>query len=344
VTRIVFLDFDEFADAVESMIGQFMPIARSSEEWWVQSVATGRVLTQTFQIGGPATFAGDGKRDQIALQIPLTDATKIRIDGRFLEQDSFLLIKEGQPFTLSTSEATQWAAILVPTDHEFLNPEFMTPQMSRLFYNKTTARVDATAEHLNRIRFLVARLSAVAHSIALDATTVRCAEEEIIVAVSRALEASSKAPTRQIGRPSFSRARIIARILALLQASTGEPLFTGDLCRATGVAERTLRNIFHEYFGVGPMRLLKVRQLREIHAALLVADPAHETVTRIAARFGVWDFSLFARNYKVLFGQSPSSTLRRASKRALHHFTARDTWLQYATRAFSSKAGGVVCD
>jgi hypothetical protein len=48
------------------------------------------------------------------------------------------------------------------------------------------------------------------------------------------------------------------------------------------------------------MRLLKVLQLREIHAALLAADPNHETVTSIAARFGIWDFSLFARNYKTL--------------------------------------------
>jgi AraC family transcriptional regulator, ethanolamine operon transcriptional activator len=251
VTRIAFLDFDAFADAIESMLGQFMPIARSTEEWWVQSVTTGRVLTQTFQIGGPASFAGDGKRDQIALQVPLTDATKIRIDGRPLEQDSFLLIKEGQPFTLSTSEATRWPAIVVPTDHEFLNPEFVKSQMSRLFYNKTTAQVDATAEHIDTIRFLVARLSAVADSITFDASAARCAEKEIIATVSRALETSSKAPIRRLGRPSLSRAQVIARTLALLEASTGAPLFTVDLCRATGVAERTLRNIFREYFGIG---------------------------------------------------------------------------------------------
>ena len=45
-------------------------------------------------------------------------------------------------------------------------------------------------------------------------------------------------------------------------------------------------------------------------AALLRADPQRDTVTRSAARFGLWDFSLFARNYKALFGESPSRTLR----------------------------------
>lgn len=337
MTRIVFRDFDEFADALGGVVGGFVPTARSTHEWWVQSVATGRVLTQTLQVGSPATFAGDGKRDEIALQIPLTDPTRIRIDGRALDKDSFLLIKEGHPFTLSTSEATQWAGIVVPSGHELLAPEFMESLTSRLFYKRTTSRADTKAEHLNRIRFLAARLSAAADGVSFDATAVRRAEEEIIAVASRALEASSKAQPRRVGRPTFSRGRVIARILALIEASTDAPLLIDDLCRATGVAERTLRNIFHEYFGVGPMRFLKVRQLREIRAALLAADPTHETVTRIATRFGIWDFSLFAGSYKALFGESPSYTLRTAPTRAQRDSTVRDTWLHYAGRTFSSE-------
>ena len=44
------------------------------------------------------------------------------------------------------------------------------------------------------------------------------------------------------------------------------------MCNATKVSERTLRNIFQEFFGVGPMRLLKVRQLREIRSPAKVVD------------------------------------------------------------------------
>jgi AraC-like DNA-binding protein len=59
----------------------------------------------------------------------------------------------------------------------------------------------------------------------------------------------------------------------LISESRGVPLFVNDVCRAAGVSERTLRNVFHEYVGVGPMRLLKVRQLHETRSALLAADP-----------------------------------------------------------------------
>lgn len=340
MTRIVFRDFDQFADAIGGVVGRFVPTARPTEEWWVQSVATGRVLTQTVQVGGQVTFAGDGKRDEIALKIPLAAPAMIRVDGELLEQASFLLIKEGHPFTLSTLQATRWVAVVVPSDHELLAPEFVEILTSRLFYERTTARTDMKVEHLNGIRQLAARLLAAADSISLDAAAVRYAEKEIIAIASRALEASYKPQSRSIGRPQFSRARALSRTLALIEANTGSPLFLDDLCRATGLRERTLRNIFHDYFGVGPMRFLKVRQLREIRAALLAADPAHHTVTDIATRFGIWDFSLFARNYKALFGEPPSHTLR--ATRAQHGFPVGDSWLHYAARVFSREACGAV--
>ena len=53
----------------------------------------------------------------------------------------------------------------------------------------------------------------------------------------------------------------------------------------------------------------------------------------IAGRFGTWDFSLFARNYKRLFGESPSQTLRTPAGSCEH---ADDTsWLAYAVRKFA---------
>ena len=100
---------------------------------------------------------------------------------------------------------------------------------------------------------------------------------------------------------------------------------------AAQVSERTLRNTFQEYFGVGPIRLLKVRQLREIRAALSAADCGKETVAHIAARFGVWDFNLFARNYRALYGETPSATLRTAPVEPKRANAMPRTWIRYAS-------------
>ena len=43
----------------------------------------------------------------------------------------------------------------------------------------------------------------------------------------------------------------------------GEYLLVEQLATAAGVSERTLRTAFQEYFGVGPVRYLKLRTLHE---------------------------------------------------------------------------------
>jgi AraC family ethanolamine operon transcriptional activator len=340
MTRIVLRDFDEFPDAIDGMIGRLLPTSRSTEQWWVQSVAIGRLRIQTFQIGGPVTFAGDGTPDSVALHIPLTDPAKIRIDGELLEQGSFLLLKEGQPFTLTTLEPTGWFGIVVPLAHELLTPELVKSRVSLLLDEKTTSHAETNEEHLDSIRSIAAWLSAAIDNRSFGEAGVRRAYQEIIAAVSQTLQESSQPRPKQRGRPCVPRDQVLARILELSEASTDAAILTVDLCRAVGVAERTLRNIFHEYFGIGPIRFLKVRQLQQIRDALHAADPTQETGTSVAARFGIWDFSLFARNYKRLFGEAPSCTLRTVRKPAQPNLTVRGTWLQYAARAFASQTGG----
>ena len=90
----------------------------------------------------------------------------------------------------------------------------------------------------------------------------------------------------------------------------GDYLTMTDLASAAGVSERTLRAAFQEYFGMGPVRYLKFRTLNHIRKALKNADAAVTTVTGAATQFGVWELGRFARDYKLLFGELPSETLR----------------------------------
>lgn len=326
MARLVFRDFDEFAEAITGVDGRFIPTARSTSEWWTEAVRPGSVSLQQIQIGSPTTFAGDGEFGRFTLGLPMTDPTQIRIDGHFLEEDAFILLHEDQPFTFTGQDVVRWAGVSVPTDSRLVPAELFAMARSGSGPRSRTA-----LPYLDRLRWVTDR--AISSNIDFsEAAAVTAAEEEVALCLTHVLERSVKVQDRHVGRPQFSRSRVIARTLSLIEANEGQPLFVDDLCRATQVSERTLRNIFHEFFGVGPMRLLKVRQLREIRAALLRADPQRDTVTRIAARYGIWDFSLFARNYKALFGESPSRTLRTPP----NEVKARSSlsWLHYASRIF----------
>ena len=120
----------------------------------------------------------------------------------------------------------------------------------------------------------------------------------------------------RIGRPRASRARIIVLITELLEKHQASVLRLADLCEVTGVSERTLRTMFREQFGVGPKRYLRTRKLHAVRAALAVADPARETVSGIARRFGLSDFGRMAKDYSALFGEYPRATLMRKPRGA----------------------------
>jgi AraC family ethanolamine operon transcriptional activator len=114
-------------------------------------------------------------------------------------------------------------------------------------------------------------------------------------------------------RTEFHRARqeTVARITHFLEAQTNGHTRLADLCEAVGVSERTLRAIFHDAFGIGPGRYLRVRRLELIRVALAMAEPTQDTVAAIAARYGFSDGGRMAKDYLLHFGEYPSATLAR---------------------------------
>lgn len=335
MSKTIYRDFDEFSEAINGMAGRIVPTARAQSDWWVQVIPVGRVAMQQVQIGGAATFAGDGTDNVLTLGIPISDSQRIRIDGDSMKDNSFILVKEGQPFTFAANQATRWAGVTVPMDHALLSPELVESLRPPTWSRRNCTRMQTELPHITRTKQLILRLCAQDGYVSfLDEAAVAAAEEEIVSITSQVIEVSNRPENGHMGRPRYSRGLVLARVLTLMEESHGQPLFLRDLCRATRVSERTLRNIFQEYFSVGPMKMMRVRQLGEIRIALLAADPVATSVTGVAARFGVWDFSLFARNYKALYGENPSTTLNRPASARDRRNALNESWIRFAVRKF----------
>ena len=107
--------------------------------------------------------------------------------------------------------------------------------------------------------------------------------------------------------------QIISRLDAFLVDHLDEPLQLAQLCDATGVSERSLRNACHAICGTSPKRYLTRRRLEAVRDALAHAQPGTATVTRIATEFGFFELGRFAGMYSSVFGERPSETLRGAT-------------------------------
>ncbi|HEY2432234.1 MAG TPA: helix-turn-helix domain-containing protein [Vicinamibacterales bacterium] len=116
--------------------------------------------------------------------------------------------------------------------------------------------------------------------------------------------------TSRAGRARLRAPHIIKRLDAFLREHLDEPIHMAQLCDATGVSERSLRNACHAVCGTSPKRYLTRRRLDAVRLALAEARPGQDTVTRIATDYGFFELGRFAGIYTSVFGERPSDTLR----------------------------------
>jgi AraC-like DNA-binding protein len=107
--------------------------------------------------------------------------------------------------------------------------------------------------------------------------------------------------------------RLAARIADIACARMAVPVHIAELCRIAAVSQRTLRHAFHVVYGVTPHRYLRMQRMIAAREELLAAEADGRTVTEIATGFGFFELGRFAVEYRSMFGESPSATLRRAS-------------------------------
>ena len=89
------------------------------------------------------------------------------------------------------------------------------------------------------------------------------------------------------------------------------PLYLPEICASIGVPERTLQSVCVDYLGQSTRRYLWLRRMNLVRRALALANPETNTVTTIANDHGFGELGRFAVEYRALYGESPSTTLRR---------------------------------
>ena len=102
---------------------------------------------------------------------------------------------------------------------------------------------------------------------------------------------------------------MIRRAKAYLE-STGEPSVRIDaLCLAACTSLSRLERAFREAFGVSPRHFLMVRRLAAVRRELL-RGRAQTSITEVATRWGFFHLGRFSQDYRELFFELPSQTLR----------------------------------
>src|SRR5262245_9492218 len=103
----------------------------------------------------------------------------------------------------------------------------------------------------------------------------------------------------------------LSRALGWLRAHLSEPIDLERLASVAGVRPRTLETHFRTFLGTTPLGWVRRMRLAQTRRELERAR-TDATVTDIALASGFTQLGRFAGNYRAVFGEAPSTTLRRS--------------------------------
>ncbi|WP_321276876.1 helix-turn-helix domain-containing protein [Thiomicrorhabdus indica] len=115
--------------------------------------------------------------------------------------------------------------------------------------------------------------------------------------------------------PSYRhRKQVVDRVRTYLNdCRNNTPVTMSELCDIAHVSRRTLQYSFQTILGCSPLRFLRTMRLNEVRRTLKASD-GEKQISDIASNWGFWHAGQFSQDYKQLFGELPSETVKKAKK------------------------------
>ena len=239
--------------------------------------------------------------------------------GIEIRTGEMITLGPGQRVHAKTAGPCHWSVIHVPEQQladygrAVTGTRFVIPPAAR--YRPPRAAVRQLRDlHQDAIRLAEARAGALA-----DRQAAHGLEQQLLHALIECLSEGMEEETATGHR----HRNILARFEDLLAAESFRPL--PDLCAALGVSERVLRDCCKKHLGMGPRSYRRLRAMQEVHRALRRVTIDTASVSEVARRHGFRGLGRLAADYRVLYGELPSATLRRGLHPGIAHLALRRT-------------------
>ncbi|MBY4870311.1 helix-turn-helix domain-containing protein [Burkholderia sp. Bp9017] len=249
--------------------------------------------------------APDGRT---SLAVPLSVPLAGTFQGQPVDGYALLALRAGEDFEFHTPEGMGLVGISAASDmiDELCEAEFGVAGARKLRH--VTRLSDAQGVALG------ARLSALIddaqrNPACLDyAATRKMFRDAMLGMFLDALDQGIGVERRDITHATYSD--IVSRCEKHLRERPEEPVTVLELCRALRCSRRTLQTSFQRVADVTPVGYLRTIRLNAVRRLLRTTSAQQLGVGEAAASWGFTHLGYFAREYRDLFGELPSQTLR----------------------------------
>ncbi len=305
--------FDEYLSFIRKAGYNTVMVAKPSKEWRIDEITAGDVTLRWGRNGGALAVEGARRRSHFTISVPLCNTRESKGNGIGFDANSLMLWPPGSEFCLSSVGWNDWMSVDIPhtgqTPYRHGKMLYVGAGMQASVVS-ITSRIIAAIQRADTLRdeagFAVAALA------------------DLQRVVHEAMHANADTPpgTVRHGPERISRTKLAATVRSMSADDTVGRVSVDDLAREADVSPRTLQNAFHEFYSASVHRFLHLRSLQHVHRVLSRANPEETSVTRVAMGFGFWDLGRFAQQYRRLYGERPSDTLRRPAHKVRWNATS----------------------
>jgi AraC family ethanolamine operon transcriptional activator len=238
-----------------------------------------------------------------------------RIDGRLVGPDGVMVCGHATQFDLMSPMAHDILGIVISREELTRHVEALGAQLSWSLIDRSPW-LDVVPDRRRHARARLRAILALAAS-AGEAHQAEAARATLRVAMLDVVTDLLERPLQPLDDRSNAtvRRRLVQQVHDRVQATPDAVPSIPQLCARLHVSRRTLQYAFEVEAGMNPKAYLRSIRLNGTRRALRNASGATASVQAVAAAWGFWDLSQFARDYRHQFGERPSDTLHRQERR-----------------------------
>jgi AraC-like DNA-binding protein len=315
-------DTEEHAAVILGGNFEFLPVPGSAFRASLRRLRVADMVVQHGDSSGHAMFgathAGLG-----TLVLPVHYPQGIgRMNGAEMRQAEGLLVPGGLEFRGSCSSRHEWVSLAVPIERMGAWLELARPSLAFPAHASVLRVPEAAYAELLRICIATASY---AENLPEALSDPACTENLALSLVDTLIDALATGPQLLSPvRAAREAQRVVRMAEDYLRANLERPVYREQLCEALGVSLRKLHDAFIGVTGLSPQTYLKLRRLVLVRRALRRGAEWPTLVKSVALAHGFWHLGHFSRDYRLLFGESPSETLAQARPGACRSFDRLD--------------------
>jgi AraC family ethanolamine operon transcriptional activator len=261
----------------------------------------------------PVFVRGQFARGQLCIGMSRGQVEPTWVNGAHLSQSSIQVYAEAAEMTYRAGPSAEWFAITVSRELlqnaalQHIGLELNLPVSGMRNYTIPPSCIDR----------LIGRIARAQQSIPQSEEDALWHHNQIMRLTVEALAAADPENAETIELRNNRRLEVIRRTDAEIRRliKNGSRYSSRQLCRALGLSERNLQFHFKESLGMSPKAWFRHLAFNEVRSVLIREPQRPGIVAMIAMDHGFEHLGRFSRDYRKLFGESPSETARRDALR-----------------------------